>query len=169
MKNVAILYGSTTGNTKSVAELIQKKLSSENVTLFDVSTVTEADLNTYNNLILGASTWGFGDLQDDWEAFLPKLKHMNLGGKVVALYGLGDSEGYSDTFVDGIGHIYNAIKDKGCIIVGQVPSDGYRFSDSVAFMDGKFVGLPIDEDNESRLTEGRISQWIESLTPELLG
>ena len=60
-------------------------------------------------LILGTSTWGFGDLQEDWDAFLGSLTKMNLTGKTIALFGLGDSSTYSDTFVDGMGIIYRAL------------------------------------------------------------
>jgi len=36
-------------------------------------------------LILGVSTWGFGDLQDDRESFLPNLEAADLKGKTIAI------------------------------------------------------------------------------------
>jgi len=165
MNKIAILYGSSTGNTKSVAE---KLVSLLNADVYDIATLSPRILTNYNNLILGASTWGLGDLQDDWEDFLPKLVKEDLTNKVVAIYGLGDAEGYPDTFVDGIGIIYKAIEDKGCKIIGFTNPNDYKFDESLAVVDGKFVGLPIDEDNESRQTDTRLQKWIEQLKGEFV-
>ena len=46
-----------------------------------------------------------------------------------------------------------------------VSVDGYKFDESEAVRDGKFVGLPLDADNESEKTEPRISAWIEQIKP----
>jgi len=162
MKKTGIFYGSTTGNTEAVAKTIAKKLNAE---CFDVASTPVENILQYDHLILGTSTLGLGDLQDDWEACLSNLKGLDLSGKTVALFGLGDAGSYPDTFVDGLGSLYNVIKDKGCILVGDVDPEEYEFDDSTALVDGKFVGLPLDEDNESGLTAGRIEKWIEKISP----
>lgn len=164
MKKIAVIYGSTTDNTKTVAEKIVGKLGKENASLFSADKISIADLESYPNLVLGTSTWGDGDLQDDWEDFLPKLKDANLEGKTVALFGLGDSGSYPDTFSNGMGHIYEAIKDKGCKLVGQTSTESYTFDASISVVDGQFVGLAIDEDNESDLTDDRISAFVEKIS-----
>lgn len=160
MKTVTIIYGSSTGNTKSVAQTIAKKLAMHHVILLDAAKASAKDIEAANNLILGASTWGSGDLQDDWDSLLPTVKKCALDGKTVALFGLGDGASYCDTFVDGLGTIYNTIKDKNCIITGQTAIEDYDFSESRAVVDGAFVGLPLDEDNESDKTEARIDKWL---------
>ena len=165
MEKTAIFFGSSGGVTESVAKQIAEKIGSE-VDVFDVANTSVSEVEKYQNLILGTSTWGIGDLQDDWEGFLPDLAKTNLNDKTVALFGLGDGESYPDSFVDGIGTIYEEIKDKGCAIVGQVDTEGYNFDDSKAVYEGKFVGLPIDEDNESDQTESRINSWVEQLLPD---
>jgi len=165
MNKIAILYGSSTGNTQNVAKKLAAMLNAD---LYDISKPIDNVLLKYNNLILGASTWGLGDLQDDWEDFLPKLVKEDLTGKVVAIFGLGDAEGYPDTFVDSIGNIYKAISDKGCKIVGFTSTDGYNFEDSTGLADGKFVGLPLDEDNEANLTDERLQKWVEQLKGEFV-
>lgn len=163
MEKTAILFGSTGGTTQSVANLIAKKIVGE-VKVFDVANLSVSDIEEYKNLILGSSTWGVGDLQDDWEEFLPDFSSSKLlEGKTVALFGLGDSQAYPDSFVDGIGTIYEEIKDKGCSIIGEVATEGYDFEDSKAVYEGKFIGLPIDEDNESDLTDQRISDWLSAI------
>ena len=167
MSKIAIIYGSSSGNTQNVAETMAEKLSGEDVTLLDVAKVNIKDIEEYPNLILGTSTWGLGDLQDDWETFLPKLASTNLQNKTIALFGLGDSGSYPDTFVDGMGIIYNTIKDKNIDLIGKVSVDDYEFDDSKAVNNGVFVGLALDEDNESDKTDERISGWLAEIIPSL--
>ncbi len=166
MKPIAIIYGSSGGNTKSVADKLAKQLGDTEVVLFDVSKIKPADLEPYANLILGTSTWGSGDLQDDWDSFLPTLKAQKLTGKTVALFGLGDSSLFSDTFVDGMGILYETIRDKSCNIVGFVGTEDYDYDSSRAEEAGKLVGLALDEDNESEKTDIRIAGWVSAILPE---
>ena len=161
MKKTGIFYGSSAGNTEAVAKTIAKKLNAE---IYDVSRNPVDKISQYENLILGTSTLGLGDLQDDWDAFLSDFEKSDLSGKTIALFGLGDAATYPDTFVDGMGTLYETIKDKGCRIIGQVDPQGYDFDDSTALVNGKFVGLPLDEDNESDLTDSRVDKWIDELT-----
>ena len=58
--------------------------------------------------------------------------------------------------------IFDAIVDK-TTIVGSVADEGYEYDDSLAVVDGRFVGLPIDEDNEYDLTDDRLFPWVEEL------
>lgn len=162
MSKVGIFYGSTSGNTQEVAEDIAKKLGVDKADLHDVCKA-KADFSAYDVVLFGSSTLGIGDLQDDWESFIDNVKKADLNGKKVALFGCGDSSSYSDSFCDALGKIYGDIKDKGCQIIGQVSTDGYTYDSSEAVVDGKFVGLPIDNDNESDLTEERITNWVEEL------
>ncbi|MFN9675593.1 MAG: flavodoxin FldA, partial [Microcystis sp.] len=50
--------------------------------------------------------------------------------------------------------------------VGYWPTDGYDFNESKALKNGKFVGLALDEDNQSDLTEQRIKTWVAGLKGE---
>jgi flavodoxin I len=163
MKPIAIIYGSTGDNTKGVAKKLAAKIPDS--TLFDVSSLKTNNLEAFDNLILGTSTWGLGDLQDDWDSFLPQLKKANLEGKVVALFGLGDSSSYSDTFVDGMGVLYVALQGKGCLFVGAVSTEGYSYDASKAERGDEFVGLALDEDNEYNRTDSRIEDWLEVILP----
>lgn len=162
MAHIGIFYGSTTGNTQEVAEKIAKMLNVDKADIHDVSN-SKADFGSYDVLLFGSSTLGYGDLQDDWDSFIDKVKAADLNGKKVALFGCGDSASYSDTFCDALGKIYNDIKNKGCQIIGQVSPEGYTYDSSDSVVDGRFVGLPIDNDNESDQTDQRIACWIEDL------
>lgn len=164
MKQTLVVYGSSTGTCQSIAETIGSKLGAEVV---DVASLSDEQVTAAENLILGTSTWGAGELQDDWYDGVEKLKSLDLNGKTVALFGCGDSESYSDTFCGGMDEIYSAVKDKGVKVVGFVSTDGYTFDDSAAVVDGQFVGLALDDVNESDKTEERIDAWIESIKAEL--
>ena len=95
MKKTIVVYGSSTGTCENIANTIGSKLGAEviNVSDFNADTVANND-----NLILGTSTWGAGELQDDWYDGINVLKEADLTGKTVALFGCGDCESYSDTF-----------------------------------------------------------------------
>lgn len=160
MSKIAIVYGSSTGATEAVAEKIQAAF--DDAAIFNADGLNVEDLKPYDFLILGASTTGVGDLQDDWEALLPKVEKMNFTGKKVAIFGLGDSASFSTSFAGGMYIIYKALKGK-VDIVGSVSTDGYTFDDSEALVDGRFVGLALDEDNEYNETDGRIAAWVEEL------
>ena len=135
--------------------------------ILDVAKVTAAQVNVYDNLLLGTSTWGAGDMQDDWYSGIKEIKNANLAGKTVALFGCGDSQSYSDTYCDGMGEIYRELQGTGCNIIGQVPTDGYTYDDSTAVVDGHFVGLALDDVNEGDMTEARIDAWINSIKDSL--
>jgi len=163
MNRIAILYGSTTGNTESAAKKIAELLNAD---VFDVANKPMQELQNYDKLIFGTSTWNFGDLQDDWDSFISELEKTDLSGKICAIFGLGDSWAFSDNFVDGMGTIYRAIQNKGCKIIGFVDTAEYNYGASTAVINGKFVGLPLDENNESNLTDKRIENWVEQLKPD---
>lgn len=165
MKSISIIYGSSTDNTKDAAGLIASKLASYSPVLKDVSKISADDFLAPDFLLLGISTWSIGELQDDWDTYFSKIKNLDLKGKTIALFGTGDSYSYSDTFADAIGMLYDEFAKTGAEFVGEVSTDGYSFDDSKAIKNGKFVGLPLDADNESDLTESRIDAWLESLKP----
>ena len=166
MNKIAILYGSSGGNTESVAKKIQK-LFDGGADLYNVASVKLEEIKPYPYLILGTSTTGVGELQDDWASFLPTFAKADFSGKKVAIFALGDSVSFSNTFAESMRVIYDAIKDK-VEIVGQVPDEGYTYEESNAVIDGKWVGLPLDEDNEYDLTDERLSKWVEELKKEFV-
>ena len=63
MKTTIVIYGSSTGSCQSIAETIASKLGVEAV---DVANIDDATITSHENLLLGTSTWGAGEMQDDW-------------------------------------------------------------------------------------------------------
>lgn len=143
-----------------MANQIAEKLGVSSTDVHSVDKMTADKIKEYEVLVLGTSTWGDGELQDDWYDGVKVLKSADLSMKFVALFGCGDSDSYCDTFCDGIGVLYEDLKDSGCTFLGnKVSTDGYSFSSSIAVVDGAFVGLPLDEVNESNKTAERIDAW----------
>jgi flavodoxin I len=165
MKKIGIFYGSSTGQTEMVAEKLYTLLGEENAELINVDMATKEDLERFPFLIFGTPTWGVGEMQDDWEDFSEIVSKANLKGKKIALFGLGDQDTYPDSFADGVGILYQKIKDN-TEIVGRWPKNGYVFNESEAFLDNSFIGLIIDQENQSEKTVERLAKWVEMLKKE---
>ena len=119
MKRIGIFYGSTSGNTRAIAQKIRYNLKPGLVDVYDVKDACVKDVEKYDNIIFGASTWGTGILQKDFELFLhTTLKKANLKGKKIAIFGTGNSSVYPNSFVDAIGIIFEELVGKGVTFVG---------------------------------------------------
>ena len=167
--SIAIVFGSTTGNTEFAAGMIRDEFG-ELVTLFaDITDIKPADLRDHQVLILGCPTWHIGELQDDWELFLPEMSRLDLSGKKIAFFGMGDSVAYSDTFLDAFGEIWEEIKNLGNPkLIGVWSTQGYTFDDSRGLFDeNHFLGLGLDEENQPELHEERVKNWVKQLRQEL--
>lgn len=160
MSKTVVVFGSSTGTCEAIAEKIGAKIGAEVVNVQDLTDeVLSAD-----NILLGTSTWGAGELQDDWYDGIGIVKATDLKGKTVAIFGCGDSASYGDTFCGAMKELYDAAKAAGANVIGEVSTDGYTFDDSDAVVDGKFVGLALDDINEDDKTDGRIDAWIAQLS-----
>jgi flavodoxin I len=165
MATIGIFFGSTEGNTERVVNQIQQ-LFGDDAELHNVNSASADDMRPYPNLILACPTWEIGQLQEDWDSFIDELENVDYTGKKVTYLGLGDADGYPDTFLDAMGIIHDRIKEKGAAFVGQWPTEGYNFTASKGVVNGKFLGLGIDEDNYKDLTAGRIEKWVAQLKTE---
>ena len=65
-KMTGIFFGSTTGTTESVAARIAERLGVAQADVHNVAAASVEDVKKYDLLLLGSSTWGSGELQDDW-------------------------------------------------------------------------------------------------------
>ncbi|RUT78648.1 flavodoxin [Ancylomarina longa] len=171
MSKIGLFYGPEGGNVENVAKVIASKIDSSLFTLHKVKDADAELLSSYSCIILGLSTlgkhnWSSDNSGNDWDNFLPKLKGLDLKGKKIAIFGLGDHIAYADFFVDSMGDLAQIIEQTGGNLIGKVSGDGYEFNESRAFDDGEFVGLPLDEDFESDLTDKRVSKWLEIILPE---
>lgn len=161
MKNIGLFYGSDTGNTEVIAGLIQTKIGSNQVDLFDVYDCDPKDILKYDHLIIGLSTWHDGQLVSAFDEIEEELKKMDFTGKKVAMFGLGDQFGYADYFIDGVGIVGEIIQKQGGTLVVDWPTDEYDYESSKADQgNGFFMGLALDEDNQDNFTDERLDSWI---------
>jgi flavodoxin I len=169
-RKIGLFYGTDTGNTETVAKLIVEKinklLGEGSIDLIEVYQKKADDMAAYNFIIMGQPTWYDGELQGDWEEFIPELKKIDFTGKKVAFLGLGDQYGYASYFCDSIGVFAAMIEEQGGTLVGFTSTDGYEHDFSKAERNGQFCGLCIDVDNQDELTEGRVSSWIPQVLKE---
>ena len=164
--SIGIFYGSNGGATETVAEKIQKELEIES-TLHDISDVDMSQFDKYTHVIIGTSTWGEGELQDDWERAFEDFQNVSFAGKTVAFFGLGDQEGYEENFLDGMGILHDAAVNSGALVVGNGWStEEYEYDESVAEQEDGFVGLGIDDDNQFDMTDARITEWVKIIKPD---
>jgi len=165
MKKIGLFYSFNTKNTSTAAKIIQEELG-EQVEAVNVEEASEEDFKRFDNFILGVPTWWDGELPNYWDEFLPCVEDNSMEGKTFALYGAGDQKGYPDNFVDAIGLMVDFIESRGGKIIGYVVNEGYQFNASKALRDGKFVGLPLDFENQSDLVKPRIFEWLKLIHKE---
>jgi flavodoxin I len=140
----------------------------------NVNKASPALLAGYPHLIFGTSTLGGGQLPGlstdcmggGWEEFLPRLEGLDFSGKTVALYGLGDQDKYPEEFVDAMGILYEFFTARGARVVGAWPSDDYDFIASRALIDGQFVGLVLDQENQKALSDARLDAWLKLISSD---
>jgi flavodoxin I len=171
MSKIAIFYGPVGGAVNRVADKIKSVIGDDNVELVAVKEATAANIEKYDKIIFGISTvgkdtWDSEFSTNDWGKFLPEISKVDYSEKTVAVYGLGDHVTYAHAFVDHIGLVGKELMKNGAVLVGPVDTEGYEFEESEAVVDGKFIGLPIDEDFEPELTDERIAAWIEQIKPD---
>jgi flavodoxin I len=166
MKKIGLFYSFNTKNTSRIAEQIKGSFADAEIDLINVETVTSGQFLSYDNIICGVPTWFDGELPNYWDEFIPDLEDMDLNGKTIALYGLGDQKGYPENFLDGAGILGEILENQGARLAGFTPVEGYSFEKSRAVRGDRFIGLAIDFENQGSLNEERISAWISQLRSE---
>ncbi len=167
MSKTAIIYSFHTQKSKKVAEKIIDKFGNKNIEVVNAEELTKSVFEKFDNFILSAPTWFDGELPNYWDEFIPDLEEMDLSEKTFAVFGLGDQKGYSENFCDAIGILVEILEKCGAKIVGNIPVEGYTFEASKAKRGNLFVGLPLDQENQARLTQNRVENWVDQLKKEM--
>lgn len=161
-----IYYGSATGTTAEIARRIASIMGVADADIHDVANTAPHTTAAYDLLILGSSTWGNGEVEDDWYNFLDGAEALDLEGKKIALFGCGD-ETMSDTFCNAVGILYDRLKDTGATFIGEFPAEEYHFDKSAASDGDTMRGLLLDEVNHPEYTSSRLRQWTDLLKKSL--
>jgi flavodoxin I len=166
MRRTAIIYSFHTQKSKKVSEKIIAAFG-ENIEAVNAEELTKEVFENFDNFILSSPTWFDGELPNYWDEFVPDLEEMELSGKTFAVFGLGDQKGYPENFCDAIGILVELLEECGAKTIGYTSLDGYSYESSKAERNGQFLGLPIDQENQARLTKGRIESWVAQLKKEM--
>jgi len=176
MAKIGLFFGSNTGKTRKVAKMIKKKFSDDELMAspLNVNRAEPEEFAAFDFLLLGTPTLGEGELPglssdcdaESWEEFLPKIEDMRFDGKTIAIFGLGDQVGYPDEFLDAMGELHEFFTERGATVVGESSTEGFEFEHSEALNEaGNFVGLALDLDNQSGLTEQRLDAFLAQIAP----
>lgn len=168
MQKIAIVYSFNTQKTGKIAKRIKEAFGKDaSVELVNVEEVTADEFQQYNNLICGTATWFDGELPNHWDEFVPELEDMDLKGKRVAMFGLGDQKGYPENFLDGMGILGEILEAQGARLVGFTSTEEYSYESSRAERGDQFIGLGIDFENQGTKNKERVNGWVEKLKLEL--
>ena len=166
MKKIGLFYSYNSTKTAKIGEKIIEAFGQDPIESFNAEDLTIKEFTKFDNIIVGVPTWFDGELPNYWDEFVPALEDSDLKGKKIAIYGLGDQIGYPENFNDGIGIFAKIVEEHGATVVGLTSKDGYSFESSKAERGDQFLGLCLDQENQSRLTKNRIINWVESLKKE---
>nr|WP_255807770.1 flavodoxin [Cohnella mopanensis] len=88
-----MIYASMTGNTEEIAEAIAKGIREAGVepVMKSVLDAVASELEQYDGILLGAYTWGDGDLPDEFVDFYEEMDRLRLNNKKAAAFGSCDS------------------------------------------------------------------------------
>ncbi len=161
-----IFFGSATGTTAEIARRIGKLLGIADADIYDVASTAPDKVGEYDLLLIGSSTWGNGELEDDWYDFVAGMQALDLKGKKIAIFGCGD-ETMADTFCNAVGILYDRLRATGATFIGSFPAEEYHYNHSAATDGASMRGLVLDEVNHPELTDRRLRDWTDILRKEM--
>ncbi len=167
MSKTVIIYSFHSQKSKKVAEKVVDAFGKDEIQVVNAEELTSKVFEENDNFILSSPTWFDGELPNYWDEFVPELEEMELKNKTFAVFGLGDQKGYPENFCDAIGILVEILEKCGATVVGKIPAEGYTFESSRAQRGDIFVGLPLDQENQGKLTGERVTKWVAQLKTEM--
>ena len=127
MSSALVVYGSTTGNTEYVAQVVAEVLGDKGyeVKVMDVSSAQAQGLcDGYDLVLFGCSTWGDDsiELQDDFVPLFDDFESINAQGKKTAVFGCGLTD--YEYFCGAVDAIEEKLKDMGAQVLDTLKIDG---------------------------------------------
>ncbi len=170
MKKIGLFYNFDTNKTSKIAERIKKAFEEQSdyeIVSVDVDeNMTEEQFMQFDHLLLGAATWMDGELPYYWDEFVPAMEDLDMKGKHIAIFGLGDQNNGRENFQDAIGLLAYLLEDRGAELYGFTSTEGYTFERSYGVRGNQFLGLSIDLENQAALTDERVTSWVKQLLEE---
>ena len=166
MNKTAIIYSFNTKKTGKIATQIQEGFNDPAIEMVNAEEISDDLFLSFDKIIMGVPTWFDGELPNYWDEFVPAMEEMDLKGKKIALFGLGDQKGYSENFLDGVWIMGEILEGQGATLLGFTSAEGYEFESSRALRNKQFLGLAIDYENQGSMNKQRVAAWIEELRKE---
>ena len=178
MNKIGMFFGTETGTTRLVAKKMQKKVGDDICDKpVNVNRISLDEMLAYDALILGTPSYGVGEIpgksagcfEPNWEEFFAQITVTpDFAGKRIAFFGLGAQERYADRFASSLYALVEKFRGWNAEIVGDWPNEGYTFEQSAALVDGRFLGLIIDQRTQGMFTDERIDAWLAQVKPLLM-
>ena len=168
MKKLAVVYSFNSTKSAKIAVKISETIKSFTIENLNVESCKGEEFLSYDGYILSVPTWFDGELPNYWDEMLPALENIDFNGKKFALFGLGDQKNYPENFCDAVGILADFLEQRGARIVGYTSPEGYTFESSKAMKESALCGLLLDQENQSRLSDLRINQWVRQLEAEFI-
>lgn len=148
MAKIRIIYGSETGNTKSIAEEISRLLTQKGhaVQCESAGDVKPDGIGAgFDMVLLGTSIWGTDsiELQSDFESFAEDFSVMGLKGVKCAAFASGDTS--FEHFCGGVDYIEEHLQSVNAVLAAE--------------------GLRLEGDAAGN--KGEIADWVEKLAQNL--
>jgi flavodoxin I len=166
MKKIAVVYSFNSIKSAKIATKIAESMIKFSVEKLNVESCSGKEFTQYDGYILSVPTWFDGELPNYWDEILPALENLDFNGKKIALFGLGDQKNYPENFCDAVGILGNFFEERGAKIIGFTSPEGYSFESSKALKNGYLTGLLLDQENQSKLSDERIQQWVRQIALE---
>jgi flavodoxin I len=166
MSKTAIIYSFNSQKSKKISEKVVDAFGESDIDRINAEEVNRSIIEKYDQFIFSVPTWFDGELPNYWDEFIPDFEEIKLKGKKFALFGLGDQKNYPENFCDALGIMAEIIESQGGELVGKISPEGYEFESSKALRDDNFIGLPLDQENQARLTNERIKKWVDQIKKE---
>ncbi len=132
--SVAIYFATTTGKTEDIADRLHGMLSGTEAPK-DISDLDDmSELADHDAIICGIPTWNTGADSERsgtaWDSMLDEISELDLKGKKVAIFGLGDSSTYTENYCDAMEELHRYFQQSGATMVGYVSKNNYTFDES---------------------------------------
>ncbi|HEY2493043.1 MAG TPA: flavodoxin [Paenibacillus sp.] len=119
MAKIMVIYASLTGNKEEIAELIADGIrqTGSSVDVKCVDDCNAVQLLSYDGYLLGAYTWGDGELPDEFLDFTEEMDEVDLNGSRAAVFGSGDTT-YS-IYCGAVDVLENKLKECHAVVVQE--------------------------------------------------
>jgi flavodoxin I len=163
-----IVYASTSGSTRAVANIIADALPA-GADMFDLSDWPEQEFafarTEFDLVFLGTPTYGEGDWHYLWQRHGSRVAAVLPAFGKVGLFALGDQRGHRRSFAGGLLPLSRLARDFGMRCVGRSGRARFTFEHAPALERDEFPGLVIDYKREHRQARQVIDNWLVGFLP----